>query len=265
MKRWIAILLITVFASTIFSGCTNERSADALSNVTAPTATPETVNLTLDDAELPVSPAAETTQIPAPDTVTTEDYALAIVPAANTDDAFSSLRFTSTESPIQFEADAALTLTECTFAENAALPLITLAQSRASLQLNRCATQPAQMPLCNVTNGTLSLFASGATLHGNIVTDEASVLSLSLTDSTVYTGAFHAGHPSGITLSLTEDSIWNVTENTSIGVLITEDMTFSNIRSGGHTVYYDSSLQENAYLAEKSYVLEGNGFLVPLI
>ncbi len=265
MKRWIAILLIAVFAAAIFSGCTDERSAGALSNAAAPTATPETVNFTLNDAEPPVSPEAGTTQAPAPTAVTTEDYALAIVPAANADDTFSRLRFTSAESPIRFEADATLTLTECAFAENASLPLITASQSRALLRLNQCTTQPAQLTLCDVTNSTLSLSASGATLTGNIVTDDTSVFSLSLADGTVYTGAFHAGHPSGVTVSLTADSVWNVTENTSLGALVAEDMTFSNIRSGGHTVYYDSSLAENAYLAEKSYVLEGNGFLVPLI
>ena len=71
--------------------------------------------------------------------------------------------------------------------------------------------------------------------------------------------------PRAATVILDGSSIWTVTEDTYVGILLNTDTSFSNMVSNGFTVYYDSSLEGNAWLDGKSYALSGGGYLVPII
>ena len=112
--------------------------------------------------------------------------------------------------------------------------------------------------------GDLELHLKGQQLSGNIDIGNGS-LTLILEGESVFCGVIDGEDPRSVTIVLDSGSIWTITEDTMIGALVDTDTSFSNIVSNGFTVYYDSSLEQNAWLDSKSYSLSGGGYLVPLI
>ena len=124
----------------------------------------------------------------------------------------------------------------------------------------------------------------GSRLHGDIVTDvdeysrKPSVVSFIMYNWASFEGAINVADQGTVNLTMAKEAVWDVTENSYIGTLnvptvntsnsssfYRNDYSFSpdlsNIRSNGHTVYYDGF--SNYSLAPVKYQLPGGGWLVP--
>lgn len=115
--------------------------------------------------------------------------------------------------------------------------------------------------------GTANLTATDQSLAGDIVADEISVVTITLTSSSTLEGAIDAANTaSATTLSLDETSTWTVTGNsyltTLTGAIIGEDGSITNIVGNGNTVTYDADAEANSYLGGATYTLADGGTLV---
>lgn len=112
--------------------------------------------------------------------------------------------------------------------------------------------------------GHVTFTAQRQLLSGDILCDEASTLTLQLTQASTYTGAINSANTAReITVSLAADATWQLTGDSYLDVLRNEDDTLSNLISGGFTVYYDATRKENAWLNGDTYALSDGGFLRP--
>jgi hypothetical protein len=98
----------------------------------------------------------------------------------------------------------------------------------------------------NYKGGTTTLIATGETLTGDVVVDDASTADISLKSSnsgpSVLTGAINTNEAGlSVNLSLDADSQWVVTGNSYLTSLTNEDSTNSNIscKTPGCKVYVD--------------------------
>ena len=136
-------------------------------------------------------------------------------------------------------ASAAITLENCLFVASDETPLV-------------------------MQGGSLSLTLKKQQLNG-LLSVGSGELKLSLAEGSSFTGTITADEPRKISISLDADSTWNVTAETEIGAIADGNEQLLNIQSNGFTVYYDSSLAENAWLDGASVALYGGGYLVPRI
>ena len=120
-----------------------------------------------------------------------------------------------------------------------------------------------------ITGGTLSLTLDGQQLIGDIeltgTEENPAGLTLMLRNGASFTGAILTDDPEGIRITMDEMSLWTLTGETWIAALTAPDKNFLGIQSNGFNIYYNSSLDENAWLAFQSYLLPGGGYLAPLI
>ena len=112
--------------------------------------------------------------------------------------------------------------------------------------------------------GKLEFNAQKQTLKGDIVCDEISSVSLSLRSSSAFTGAADKENTGSVSVSLDSSSVWNVTADSYVTSLTDADSTFSNIKSNGHTVYYDPSDSANSALGGKTITLADGGKIAPI-
>lgn len=115
--------------------------------------------------------------------------------------------------------------------------------------------------------GKVTLTAIGQSLTGAIVIDSISTLTMTLSDSSAYSGALNAADTaSSVTLTLDATSTWNVLGDSYVTVLNdTSEIsgtTINNITGNGYTVYYVSS--SNSALGGETYTLNGGGYLKPM-
>ncbi|MBQ5316827.1 MAG: hypothetical protein J6I96_04665 [Oscillospiraceae bacterium] len=110
--------------------------------------------------------------------------------------------------------------------------------------------------------GSVAVRAAKQTLDGSITCDEISSVSLSLTSSSVFTGAVDTADTGDVSVSLDGTSVWNVTADSYVTVLNNTDADYSNIRSNGHTIYYSKA--SNPALGGKTVALSGGGKLSPV-
>lgn len=112
--------------------------------------------------------------------------------------------------------------------------------------------------------GMLTFMASNQNLQGNITCDEISSIDLMLHERSTYLGAINTEHTGDVTVSLDEDSIWDVVGDSYISSLTDEDEKLNNINSNDFTIYYDSSNSQNDWLDGKTITLQGGGELTPV-
>lgn len=85
--------------------------------------------------------------------------------------------------------------------------------------------------------GHLTFTAKNQQLTGQVIADSISTINLSLTNGSILTGSINPDNQAqAITLTLSKDSIWNVTEDSNVTTLTNEDPTNSNIHTNGHIV-----------------------------
>ncbi|WP_296814249.1 hypothetical protein [uncultured Megasphaera sp.] len=113
--------------------------------------------------------------------------------------------------------------------------------------------------------GDFEFTATKESLSGNVVANNISTVSVSLTDGSTWSGTMNPKHTAKrADLSLDASSVWNVTGDSYVSALTDEDTTLGNIRSNGYRIYYDKSNAANAWLKGKTVKLADGGKLMPL-
>lgn len=111
--------------------------------------------------------------------------------------------------------------------------------------------------------GTFLLTAHDQTLSGNILCDGISSMDFVLAANAVYTGAVNGAKEGTVSVTLEKSAVWNVTGDSYLSTLKDTDVSFANIKSNGHTIYYDVTNTDNSALAGKTITLADGGTLAP--
>ena len=109
--------------------------------------------------------------------------------------------------------------------------------------------------------GTFLLMARNQTLTGDIVCDSISSMDFVLADGTVYTGTVNSANGGAVSLTLEKSAVWNVTGDSYVASLKDTDTSLVNIKSNGHTIYYDVNNNGNAVFGGKTIALPDGGKL----
>ena len=111
--------------------------------------------------------------------------------------------------------------------------------------------------------GTFRLSAHNQKLDGDILCDSISSMDFVLASGAVYTGAVNSARQGAVSVTIEKNAVWNVTGDSYLSSLKDTDVTYANINSSGHTVFYDEGDSSNSVLAGKTIALPGGGRLVP--
>jgi hypothetical protein len=111
--------------------------------------------------------------------------------------------------------------------------------------------------------GTFLVIVHNQMFSGDIVCDSISCMDFVLAAGTVYTGSVNRADEGSVFLTLEKTSVWNVTGDSYVASLKDTDTSLLNIKSNGHTVYYDSNNDDNSIFGGKSVTLADGGKLVP--
>lgn len=114
--------------------------------------------------------------------------------------------------------------------------------------------------------GDLTLTGIHQVLRGSVSCDEISTVHLVLSEDSQLNGAIDTAHTGKeVSLALDDRSTWNVTADSYLSSLIDTQKSCSNIRSNGHTVYYDPAHADNKWLDGQTLALPGGGSLTPFV
>lgn len=133
------------------------------------------------------------------------------------------------------------------------------------LSIGNAALSSANSDLLMVLSGDCTLNADAQALSGTVTILDDATLMLNLTNGSIFTGTFGDSLPANASVTLDASSVWSLTADTNVTVLINEDATHQNIESNGFSICYDSNAPENAPLNGQSFALPGGGFLIPII
>lgn len=112
--------------------------------------------------------------------------------------------------------------------------------------------------------GKLLLYGVNQDYSGDITCDDSSKVKLVLTEGSSYSGTFDAkGTAAYSKVYLSKTSAWNVTGDSHVSSLRNGDKKCRNIKSDGHTIYYDKTREANDWLGGKTVSLPGGGKLQP--
>ncbi len=112
--------------------------------------------------------------------------------------------------------------------------------------------------------GNFTLNATKQELEGDITCDEISTVALSLADGSSYKGTIDGSHTGKeVSILLDEDSVWEVTGDSYVAAITDADESLDNLKSNGHTIYYDASNSANEWLDGKTVELNDGGHLKP--
>ncbi|KAJ5279588.1 hypothetical protein N7478_004960 [Penicillium angulare] len=107
---------------------------------------------------------------------------------------------------------------------------------------------------------------SQSTLEGNVVAYNGSSVTWDLKDYSSWTGSFKLGESSGsasFSVSIDETSSWSLTSDVHVQSFTNSDSSLKNIKSRGHSIYYNPSHAQNNWLKKKTVSLTGGGKLRP--
>lgn len=113
-----------------------------------------------------------------------------------------------------------------------------------------------------VLGGKDAVMYTNTDFRADIFIDNQSTLKLKLENGAHMTGAVNTDNTAkSVTLTLAKDAQWILTEDSHIMSFSDEDLSFKNIQSNGHNIYY----QKNAstILGGMTYDLPGGGRLMP--
>lgn len=112
--------------------------------------------------------------------------------------------------------------------------------------------------------GDLTLKGTHQTLTGDITCDAISTVALKLSQNSLFQGAVNPQNTAkSVSVSLDKTSRWEVTEDSYLSKITNKNTKCKNIRSNGHTIYYDAGQKSNAWLKGKTLSLPGGGKLTP--
>lgn len=113
--------------------------------------------------------------------------------------------------------------------------------------------------------GKLNFTADTETLGGKVICDKISSVSMALKNNTTFTGSINTDNKlAKVTVSLDSTSKWIVTSDSYVKALTDSDSSLANIKSNGHTIYYDAVNSANSWIGSKTITLSDGGKLVPL-
>ena len=113
--------------------------------------------------------------------------------------------------------------------------------------------------------GNFTLNATKQELEGDITCDEISTVALSLADGSSYKGTIDGSHTGKeVSILLDEYSVWEVTGDSYVAAITDADESLDNLKSNGHTIYYDASNSANEWLDGKTVELNDGGHLKPI-
>lgn len=94
--------------------------------------------------------------------------------------------------------------------------------------------------------GCFTLNAMHQELKGKIFANTISRVTLNLQSGSHWTGSFNEDYTAdAAVLNLAKDAVWEVTGNSYLTTISDADMTFNNINSNGHKIYYDKKANPN--------------------
>ena len=120
------------------------------------------------------------------------------------------------------------------------------------------ADNPAMaMPVSGINDMYVDLYDQY--VQGDSYCDDAHTMTISLHEGSTYIGAVNAANTAvKVSVVLDEGTVWDVTGDSYVDVLVGAE----NIMGCGN-VYYDASLNENAYLEGDTIELPGGGKIMP--
>ncbi len=111
----------------------------------------------------------------------------------------------------------------------------------------------------------VTLIADSQELKGDVVLDAISTAALTLQSGSLLEGAVNrAGTAKSVSVALDSSSVWVLTADSRVSSLSDDDTSLANIRSNGHSIYYDKTQEANAWLGGRTVSLQGGGYLAPL-
>lgn len=145
-----------------------------------------------------------------------------------------------------------LNISQSRITETGTAPLFNIAGTKAQIKLQGTTiNQPKNAIFLQVVSGADSfsiartsdsnsqvrLQATQQTINGDILADRGSKVEVKLSQNSTLTGAINPGNTAKqASLSLSKDSVWNVTADSYLTELNNDDATNSNIHTNGHTV-----------------------------
>lgn len=113
--------------------------------------------------------------------------------------------------------------------------------------------------------GKFTFTADTETLSGKVICDKISSVSMTLKNNTTYTGSINTDNKlAKVTVNLDATSKWVVNADSYVQALTDADSSLANIKSNGHTIYYDATNSANSWIAGKTVTLADGGKLAPL-
>lgn len=100
-------------------------------------------------------------------------------------------------------------------------------------------------------------------VRGDIIVDEISSVKLNLGKKSSLTGAINAKKGGKVDIFLEKSAKLEVTADSYFNKFADADESFKNIKSNGHTIFYNKSLDENSYLKGRTILLADGGKIAP--
>lgn len=142
-------------------------------------------------------------------------------------------------------------------------PMFSISGLKASVTLNNTSLYYNNRTFANISRkGSFTLKGINQKLEGRLRCGKSSEASLKLTKGSIFKGSIDA-KDAIVSLSLDRSSIWNVTDDSQISGITNRDFRCRNIKSNGHTIYYDITNPSNSWLKGQTLSLTGGGSLTP--
>lgn len=110
----------------------------------------------------------------------------------------------------------------------------------------------------------VTVSVSESHLNGDLVAYNGSSVSWSLTRYSTWTGSVYSGYGvSYFGISLDKTSTWVLTTDAYLQNFTNADLTNKNVKSRGHTIFYNSSSSSNVWLNSQTLSLPDGGQLRP--
>jgi hypothetical protein len=102
-------------------------------------------------------------------------------------------------------------------------------------------------------------------LTGDILANNISKITVNLTQNTSLCGAINKDKTAKMAnLNLDVNSSWDVTDDSYVSIFTDADQTLSNIKTNGHTIYYNANEAENNWLEGETHHFADGGKIEPL-
>lgn len=115
------------------------------------------------------------------------------------------------------------------------------------------------------SNGaTVTFNADTQNLTGNITCDNISKVTLKLNNNSNFIGAIDKENVGDVSITMDATSKLEITSDIYVTALTDADTNLLNIKSNGHTIYYDASNSSNSWLNSNTIILSDGGTLSPM-